>query len=89
MPSVEALVVQLKELTPDQLERVARIIHKLSAKNSQQSMERQGRCGVSGSVLKQAIENGWPVELFTQIIGNIESDFQRPTQPAYEVRPPL
>lgn len=87
MTSVENLVAELKALTPDQLERVARIVHELSAER--RPSEHLSSSVVSKSVLEQAIQNGWPATLFTDVIGHIDEDFERPPQLPYEVRPAL
>lgn len=84
MASVEALIAELKTLTPDQLERVAQMVHSLSESSSQR--EPHPPCILSRPLLEQAVENGWPAELFSEVIGNIGDDFERPAQPAYEVR---
>lgn len=87
MASVENLVAELKGLTPDQLERVAQIVHELSAESH--PAERSSSPVVSNSVLEQAIQNGWPATLFTDVIGHIDDDFERPPQLPCEVRSAL
>jgi len=87
MASVENLVAELKALTPEQLERVARIVHELSAESRPPG--RSSFSVVSNSVLEQAIQNGWPPALFTDVIGHIDEDFERPPQLPYEVRSAL
>jgi hypothetical protein len=84
MASVETLIAELKTLSPDQLERVAQMVHTLSEKGSQN--ESLGPSILSKPLLEQAIANGWPAELFSKIIGNIGDDFERPAQPPFEVR---
>ena len=73
MASVENLVAELKALTPDQLERVARIVRELSAES--RPPERSSSSVVSNSVLEQAIRNGWPPAPFIDLIGHIDEDF--------------
>ena len=87
MVSVENLVAELKSLTPDQLERVAQIVHTLSAES--RPSERLAPSAVSSSVLEQAIQNGWPSTLFTDVIGRVDEDFERPPQLPEEVRSAL
>ncbi|MGI8746484.1 MAG: hypothetical protein ACR2NN_28675 [Bryobacteraceae bacterium] len=87
MASVENLVAELKALTPDQLERVAQIVHELSAES--RPPEHASPSVVSNSVLEQAIQNGWPPTLFTDVIGHIDEDFEKPPQLPYEIRPAL
>ncbi len=84
MASVENLVAELMALTPDQLERVARIVREFSAES--RPPERSPSSVVSNSVLEQAVQNGWPPALFTDVIGHIDEDFERPPQLPYEVR---
>ena len=86
MVSVENLVAELKSLTPDQLERVAQVVHTLSAES--RPPERSSPV-VSSSVLEQAIQNGWPPTLFTDVIGRVDEDFERPPQLPNEVRSAL
>ena len=87
MESVENLLAELKALTPDQIERVARIVHELSADS--RPPERSSSSVVSNSVLEQAIQNGWSPALFTDVIGHIDEDFERPPQLPYKVLPAL
>ena len=87
MASVENLVAELQALTPDQLERVARMVHELSAES--RPAEPSSSSVVSNSVLEQAVRNGWHPRLFTEVIGHIDEDFERPPQLPYEVRPAL
>ena len=87
MASVENLVAELKALTPDQLERVAQVVHELSAESRPSG--RSSSSAFSNSLLEQAIQNGWPPKLFTDVIGHIDEDFERPPQLPYEVRPAL
>jgi hypothetical protein len=87
MVSVEKLVAELKSLTPDQLERIAQVVHSLSAES--RPSERSSPFVVSNSVLEQAIQNGWSPTLFTDVIGHIDEDFERPPQLPYEIRPAL
>ncbi len=87
MASVESLVAELKVLSPDQLEQVARIVHELSAKVP--SSVDSAFSVVSDAVLEQAIQNGWPAALFTEVIGRIDGDFERPPQVPNEVRQAL
>ena len=87
MASVETLVAELQALTAEQLERVARMVHDLSAES--RLSERSSSSVVSNSVLEQAVQNGWQPRLFTDVIGHIDEDFERPPQVPYEVRPAL
>ena len=77
MASVEEVITQLKRLRPEQVDEVARIIHDLS----------QGGCGeaplrpaVPARVVDEAVQHGWPAELFTELIGSLP-ELERSTQP--------
>ena len=91
MESLEQLVVELKALAPDQLDRVARMVHELSdgnkptAPGSAALLPPQSAV-VRPEVLEEAVRNGWPAALFTEVIGQALDDFKRHSQPPYEVR---
>ena len=80
-------MAELKALTPDQLKRIAQVVHAFSAEP--RPSEHSSPSLVSSSVLEQAIQNGWPPTLFTDVIGHIDEDFERPPQLPVEVRPAL
>lgn len=86
MASVEDLIAELKALTPDQLERLGRTIREL-IENSH--APRFSPTVISSSVLEQAIQNGWPRTLFTDVIGHIDEDFERQPEIPSEDRPAL
>ena len=88
MESVEDLVVELKALTPDQLDQVARIVRALSGgrHGAADSEDPAVASPVPQAVVQQAIRNGWPASLFTDVIGKIGEDFKRPTELPYDVR---
>ena len=74
--SIEEVITELKRLTPAQVEEVARIINGFSR------LEGSGAPRspvVPASVIEEAVKNGWPAELFTEVIGSIP-DFKRPEQ---------
>jgi len=92
MDSVEDLVTELKALTPDRLDRVARIVRELHGGSSQAAAGDRSSvrpAAVPPQVLEQAVRNGWPSALFTDVIGRIPEDFDRAVQPPHEVRPAL
>jgi hypothetical protein len=85
MASVEEVITQLKRLRPEQVDEVARIIHDLS----------QGGCGaappraaVPARVVDEAVQHGWPAELFTELIGSLP-ELERSAQPPVENRASL
>ena len=68
MASMEEVITELKRLRPEQVDEVARIIHDLS----------QTGCGeaplhaaVPARVVDEAVQHGWPAELFTEVIGSL------------------
>ena len=82
MASVEEVITQLKSLRPEQVDEVARIIHDLS----------QSGCGeaplhaaVPARVVDEAVQHGWPAELFTKLIGSLP-ELERFAQPPVEDR---
>jgi len=89
MASVDSVIAELKELTPDQLDRVAQVVHELAAERSHRRLEPQGYARVPESVVAEAVRNGWPAELLTEVIGQVDEDFGRPPQLPFEPRPSL
>jgi len=88
MESVEDLVVELKALTPDQFDQVARIVHALSGgrHGTADSDDPAVVSPVPEAVVQQAIRNGWAASLFTDVIGKIGEDFKRPGELPCDVR---
>jgi hypothetical protein len=85
MASVEEVITQLKRLRPEQVDEVARIIHDLS----------QAGCGeaplhaaVPARVVDEAVQHGWPAELFMELIGSLP-ELERSAQPPLEDRASL
>ena len=89
MVSVESVIAELKELTSDQSDRVAQIVHELAAARGHTRLERQCDARVTESVVAEAVRNGWPADLFTEVIGRVDEDFARPPQLPAEPRPSL
>ena len=82
MTSVEDLVDELKALSPGQLHRVARLVHEISGTGS-------GGTGpiVEAAVIEKAVRNGWPADLFTEVIQvNHGTNIERWPQDFHEVR---
>jgi hypothetical protein len=82
MASIEEIIVELKSLPQEQVDEVARIIHALSqTKRGESSL-----CsGVPAHVIDNAVQHGWPAELFTELIGSLP-DLERAAQPPVERR---
>jgi hypothetical protein len=85
MASVEEVITELKRLRPEQVDKVARIIHDLS----------QTGCGevplhaaVPARLVDEAVLHGWPAELFVELIGRLP-ELERSAQPAAENRADL
>lgn len=85
MASVEKVITELKRLRPEQVDEVARIIHNFS----------QTDCGkahlypaVPTRVVDEAVQHGWPAELFTELIGSLP-ELERFPQPHMENRAKL
>ena len=90
MTSVENLVRELRTLTPDQLDRIALIVHEFNAAAPAESAsDARTAASIAPSVLEQAVRNGWPAELFTGVTGCISDDFRRPPQIPHESRQSL
>ena len=82
---MEEVISELKRLHPEQVDEVARIVHDLS----------QTGCGeapllpaVPARVVDEAIQHGWPAELFTELIGSLP-ELERFAQPPVENRASL
>ena len=89
MASVESVIAELKELTPDQLDRVAQVLHELAVERKHTRRDPQYEAPVPESIVAAAVKNGWPADLFTEVIGQVGEDFTRPPQLPSEPRPSL
>jgi hypothetical protein len=83
MASIEELITELKRLTPEQVDEVARIIRGLSHGESPTAHQ-----PVPAYVVDEAVEHGWPACLFTELIGSLP-DLERAPQPPIESRADL
>ena len=82
MALLEDVITELRRLRPDQVEIVAQVIHDLS------HTEGEGaplHSGLPRRVVDEAVQNGWPAELFTELIGSLPS-LERADQPSLENR---
>ncbi len=84
MDSVEALVTEMRGLTPHQLHRVAAFVHEIKSKHSAPPMAPPSV--LPQALINRAVSNGWPIEIFTEVIGQMDDDFARPTQPPFTAR---
>jgi Tfp pilus assembly protein PilO len=82
MASVEEVITQLKRLRPEQVEEVARIIQDLSQAGC---AEAPLHAAVPARVVDEAVQHGWPAELFTELIGSLP-ELERSAQPPMENR---
>ena len=85
MASIEEIVTKLKELSPEQVEEVARVINRFSPADR---LDPHTANRDSTVVLDAAIQHGWPAHLFEDLIGSLP-DIERPAQPPAEGRPGL
>ena len=84
--SIEEIIVELKRLTPGQVDEVARVIHQFSSAEVAQTFRHTDVAAkVPPQMVADAVRNGWPEQLFTEVIGSLP-DLGRPTQPPAEAR---
>lgn len=81
---MEDLIQDLKSLTPEQLEQVARMVHEFSSSGEQPS-QWQTRREMPQSIIDDAVFHGWPPELFMTLIGSLPQ-MERAPQPNHEIR---
>lgn len=82
MASIEEVIKEIKRLTPEQVDEVARVISDfVRAGYPETSLPP----AVPVCVLDEAIRHGWPAQLFTELIGSLP-DLERATQPPEENR---
>ena len=77
MASVEEVITELRKLTPEQVDEAARIIRELSRAECPEAVRHPA---VPPSVIDQAVQHGWPAQLFTEVIGSLP-DLERVAQP--------
>ena len=87
MASVEEVITELRRLRPEQVDEVARIIHEIS-KTKSGCREAPPGSAVPASVVNEAVQHGWPAELFTELIGSLP-ELERSAQPPVENRTDL
>jgi hypothetical protein len=85
MASIDELITEIKRLTPEQVDEVARIIRGFS--HGKIAASPRGSA-VPACVVEEAVQHGWPALLFTELIGSLP-DFERPAQPPVENRSDL
>ena len=81
----EEVITQLRKLTPEQLDQVARMIGVLGPAERPEAPRQPA---VPVSVGDVAVRLGWPEQLFTEVIGSLP-DFARAAQPPEEKRTDL
>jgi hypothetical protein len=82
MASVEGVITELKRLRPEQVDEVARIIHDLSQAGSGEAPPQPA---LLARVVDEAVQHGWPAELFTKLIGSLP-ELERSSQPPVDNR---
>jgi len=78
---MEEVISELRKLRPEQIEEVARIIHSLSQAGPEEAP-------LPAHIVDEAVRQGWPTELFTELIGSLP-ELERSAQPAVENRADL
>jgi hypothetical protein len=82
MASEEQVISELRRLRPEQVDEVARIIHDLSQTGRREAPLHPA---VPARVVDEAVQHGWPAELFTELIGSLP-ELERYPQPPVENR---
>jgi hypothetical protein len=82
MVSIEEVIAELKRLSPEQVQEVARTIHGLSRAEGPAAPRPPA---VPAYVTAEAVQHGWPAQLFTDVIGSLP-DLERAAQPTAENR---
>ena len=85
MASMEEVITQLKRLRPEQVDEVARIIRDLSHTGCGEAPLHPA---LPARVVDEAVQHGWPAELFTKLIGSLP-ELERSAQPPVEDRASL
>ena len=82
MASVEEVIAELKRLRPERVDEVARVIRDLS---QTRGGEAPLHPAVPARVVDEAVQHGWPAELFTELIGSLP-ELERSAQPPVDDR---
>lgn len=82
--SIEELAKDLKSLSPEQFDQVARIVHGLSLSAGRQC-ESRAQITMPQSIIDDAVRHSWPQKLFVELIGSLP-ELERAAQPGYDVR---
>ena len=85
MASVDDVIVELRKLTPEQVDEVARVIEEFS---HTPALAPESRYRVPDEIVEKAVRNGWPTTFFEEVVGSIP-DLERPAQPPLQERPRL
>jgi hypothetical protein len=79
---MEQVISELRRLRPEQVDEVARIIHDLSQTGRRAAAVHPA---LPARVVDEAVQHGWPAELFTELIGSLP-ELERSAQPPVEDR---
>lgn len=82
MASIEEVISDLKKLTPEQVEQVARLVHGLAQPDPSPTTPSPT---VPAYLVDDAVRHGWPPELFSKVIGSLPN-LERAAQPSSENR---
>ena len=83
MASIDEVISSLHRLTPEQVDAVARVISEISG-----TKHLQPSSVLPPAVIEEAVQHGWPAQLFTEVIGSLP-DLERAAQPHAENRTDL
>jgi hypothetical protein len=83
MASIKEVITELERLTPDQVDEVARVIQRLARTGCPPEVPRSP--AVPAYIVDEAVQHGWPAQLFTELIGCLP-DIERAAQPSPQDR---
>jgi len=82
MVSIEEVIMELKRLSPEQVDQVAQIIRGLARADFPEAPRSPA---IPAEVVDEAVQHGWPMQLFTELIGALPN-LERAHQPPVENR---
>lgn len=82
MASIEEVIMELKRLSPEQVDQVARLIRGLARADPPEAPRSSA---IPAEVVDGAVQHGWSMQLFTELIGALPN-LERADQPPVENR---